>query len=139
MKRILLSTVTLGLAAGAVAGCVNLDEKLITGVVASYGNFPKTGAIDVTQTDAAPGDATSPVTGSISRKGTDQCVAVLKNGSKDNGYSVSFEVIGADANGNASFKRNFSASLSPGASTTRSFSCRKDLYFAVVLKSGRKL
>jgi hypothetical protein len=35
MKRILLSTVTLGLVAGA-AGCVNLDEKLITGVSSQY-------------------------------------------------------------------------------------------------------
>jgi len=35
MKRILLCTVTLGLVAGA-AGCVNLDEKLITGVSSQY-------------------------------------------------------------------------------------------------------
>ncbi|MEP6493478.1 MAG: RagB/SusD family nutrient uptake outer membrane protein [bacterium] len=35
MKRIVLSTVTLGLVAG-FAGCVNLDEKLITGVSSQY-------------------------------------------------------------------------------------------------------
>jgi len=35
MKRILLSTVALGLAAG-IAGCTSLDEKLITGVSSQY-------------------------------------------------------------------------------------------------------
>src|SRR5262249_62271623 len=35
MKRILMSTVTLGLVAGAF-GCVNLDEKLVTGVSSQY-------------------------------------------------------------------------------------------------------
>jgi len=40
MKRILLSTVTLGLAAGAIAGCVDLDEKLITGVSSQYYSSP---------------------------------------------------------------------------------------------------
>jgi hypothetical protein len=35
MKRIVLSTVTLGLVVG-FAGCVNLDEKLITGVSSQY-------------------------------------------------------------------------------------------------------
>jgi len=39
MKRILMSTVTLGLVAGAF-GCVNLDEKLITGVSSSYYSTP---------------------------------------------------------------------------------------------------
>ena len=39
MKRILLSTVTLGLVAGAF-GCVNLDEKLITGVSSQYYSTP---------------------------------------------------------------------------------------------------
>ncbi|HEX4683982.1 MAG TPA: RagB/SusD family nutrient uptake outer membrane protein [Gemmatimonadaceae bacterium] len=39
MKRILLSTVTLGLAAGAF-GCTNLDEKLITGVSSQYYSTP---------------------------------------------------------------------------------------------------
>ena len=39
MKRILLSTVTLGLVAGAI-GCVNLDEKLITGVSSQYYSTP---------------------------------------------------------------------------------------------------
>lgn len=39
MKRILISTVTLGLAAGAFA-CVNLDEKLITGVSSEYYSTP---------------------------------------------------------------------------------------------------
>ena len=38
MKRILISTVTLGLA--AFAGCVNLDEKLITGVSSEYYSTP---------------------------------------------------------------------------------------------------
>jgi starch-binding outer membrane protein, SusD/RagB family len=36
MKRILISTVTLGLVAGLSAGCANLDEKLITGVSSAY-------------------------------------------------------------------------------------------------------
>ena len=39
MKRILISTVTLGLLAGAFA-CVNLDEKLITGVSSEYYSTP---------------------------------------------------------------------------------------------------
>src|SRR6185503_12661681 len=39
MKRILLSTVTLGLVAGAFA-CTNLDEKLITGVSSQYYSTP---------------------------------------------------------------------------------------------------
>src|SRR5262249_61726422 len=39
MKRILMSTVTLGLVAGAF-GCVNLDEKLITGVSSEYYSTP---------------------------------------------------------------------------------------------------
>ncbi len=39
MKRILLSTVTLGLVAGAL-GCTNLDEKLITGVSSQYYSTP---------------------------------------------------------------------------------------------------
>ncbi len=39
MKRILLSTVTLGLVAGAL-GCTNLDEKLITGVSSEYYSTP---------------------------------------------------------------------------------------------------
>src|SRR4029078_13687802 len=39
MKRILLSTVTLGLIAGAVS-CANLDEKLITGVSSQYYSTP---------------------------------------------------------------------------------------------------
>ncbi|HKW11248.1 MAG TPA: RagB/SusD family nutrient uptake outer membrane protein [Gemmatimonadaceae bacterium] len=39
MKRILLSTVTLGLVAGAI-GCTNLDEKLITGVSSQYYSTP---------------------------------------------------------------------------------------------------
>ena len=40
MTRILLSTVTLGLAAGAAVGCVDLDEKLITGVSSQYYSSP---------------------------------------------------------------------------------------------------
>jgi hypothetical protein len=36
MKRILISTVMLGLVAGLSAGCANLDEKLITGVSSAY-------------------------------------------------------------------------------------------------------
>ena len=39
MKRILLSTVTLGLAAGLV-NCTSLDEKLITGVSSQYYSTP---------------------------------------------------------------------------------------------------
>jgi starch-binding outer membrane protein, SusD/RagB family len=39
MKRILLCTVTLGLV-GGIAGCVNLDEKLITGVSSQYYSTP---------------------------------------------------------------------------------------------------
>lgn len=39
MKRILLSTVTLGLVAGAF-GCTSLDEKLITGVSSEYYSTP---------------------------------------------------------------------------------------------------
>ena len=39
MKRILISTVTLGLVAGA-AGCMNLDENLITGVSSQYYSTP---------------------------------------------------------------------------------------------------
>ena len=39
MKRTLLSLVTLGLAAG-IAGCVDLDEKLITGVSSQYYSTP---------------------------------------------------------------------------------------------------
>ena len=39
MKRILLSTVTLGLLAGFGA-CTNLDEKLITGVSSEYYSTP---------------------------------------------------------------------------------------------------
>ena len=39
MKRVLLATVTLGLVAG-VAGCVNLDEKLLTGVSSQYYSTP---------------------------------------------------------------------------------------------------
>ena len=39
MKRILLSTVTLGLVAAAI-GCTNLDEKLITGVSSQYYSTP---------------------------------------------------------------------------------------------------
>ena len=40
MKRILISTVTLGLVAGLAAGCANLDEKLITGVSSTYYSTP---------------------------------------------------------------------------------------------------
>ena len=36
MKRILLSTVALGLAGVGISGCVNLDEKLVTGVSSQY-------------------------------------------------------------------------------------------------------
>jgi len=39
MKRVLLSTVTLGLIAGAVS-CANLDEQLITGVSSQYYSTP---------------------------------------------------------------------------------------------------
>jgi len=39
MKRILLSTVTLGLVAG-FAGCTSLDEKLVTGVSSQYYSTP---------------------------------------------------------------------------------------------------
>src|SRR4051812_36746769 len=39
MKRILLCTAALGLV-GGVAGCVNLDEKLITGVSSEYYSTP---------------------------------------------------------------------------------------------------
>ena len=39
MKRTILSTVSLGLVA-AFAGCVNLDEKLITGVSSEYYSTP---------------------------------------------------------------------------------------------------
>ena len=116
---------------------VDDSGRLTPGVIASQGSFPKNKSVNVAG-DSAPGDAPSPVMARVVRKSAEQCEAVLTNSSKESGYSVSFEVVGTDGRGNVSLRRSFSASIAPGASTSRSVACRKDLNLEVVLKSGKK-
>ncbi|MCC6953766.1 MAG: hypothetical protein IT290_06585 [Deltaproteobacteria bacterium] len=113
------------------------EGKLQPGVIASYGNFPKRTAVNVSG-DASPGDAQSAILARVSRKGSDSCEAVVSNSNKESGYSVSFDIVGSDTKGAVVLRRNFSASIPAGGSVSRSVSCRKDLNMQVILKSGSK-
>jgi hypothetical protein len=126
--------------AGAVKEPEKDDGKLKPGVVASFGSFPKNTAVGVSEPVAdISSAATSPILASVSRKGGEECEAVLRNQDKDHSYSVHFEVKGISPNGSTAVRRTFSATISPSSSTSRTLACRKDLNMQVVLTGGKRL
>jgi len=115
------------------------DSKYVfqKGVIASFGDYSGSAAVNATTSDKVSGEKLSPISGSVHRKG-DYCIAVVSNISKDSSYSVSFKVVGTDKRGQNVLSRSYSASLKPGGSTEKEVSCDKEWSMQVVLTSGRK-
>ncbi len=114
-------------------------EKVKTGTIANTGTFVSSGAVDVQTAGASPGDAKSPITGSITPEGRRRCLATVKNSSKENAYSVRFKVQAKNDRGTKTVNKSFSARLSPGASTSRTFTCDPDDSMSVILSSATKI
>ncbi|GEM_PF-4601397 len=113
-------------------------EKISAGVIASYGNFSKTAAVNSVNQAEVPGDKASVVGGSVSRKG-DSCVVTVTNQSEKDAYSISYEVVGYRGSSKA-FSKYFTARLEPKGSSQKSIaSCGKDINVQVLVKSGRRL
>jgi hypothetical protein len=115
------------------------DEKLPTGVIASYGSSQRSSSVDVSSTDSAPGDKGTPVVGRIKQLGNNQCEVTVQNLSKKDSYSVNYAVIGTDSSGREVFKRTFSSTLGKERSTTNRVTCEQGLSMSVVLRSGKRL
>ncbi|MCC6932985.1 MAG: hypothetical protein IT292_06995 [Deltaproteobacteria bacterium] len=116
------------------------EEKVVTGVIASQGNAPGNTPTSIDSASEAPGDEAGVITGSIERRGSSSCQAILSNNSKKNSYSVSFAVIGKDARGSQVLKRTYSATIKAQQSLTREVNgCAKGLSLSVLVSSARKL
>ena len=114
------------------------EEKVRTGVIASFGSYGTNANIDA-ETTSAPGDEKSAISGSVSRTNREECKAVVTNNSADNSYSVGFAVVGKTSTGSQALYRTYSETLKPKASVTRELPCEEDLTMQVVLRSARKL
>lgn len=112
-------------------------EKIVPGIIASYGKFRRLASVDTSSTGQAGGGANSPISASINRKGSD-CNVVVKNNSIINKYSISISVEGQNKDGVKQFSRGFSLFLHPEGTKERSVRCQKDWNMAVILKRGKK-
>ena len=111
------------------------DKPVKLGVIASNGSGAGNFSMEGDTGGAAPGDESSPISGSVNRKGSG-CVAVIKNGGNSN-YSVNFHVISKDKRGNKK-KKFFSASVASGKSAERSFSCSSEDNFELSIIKATK-
>lgn len=114
-------------------------EKIRLGVIAAQGKFQRNTDIDVDSVGSAPGDEEGKITGSVFRKGRNECVARLMN-SGEKAYSVSFDIIGTDERGNKVLTRNFSGTVKPKQFFERSVSnCAQGMNLALNLRSAKPL
>lgn len=114
------------------------DPKTIkSGVIASYGTAKTVSSTNLNSVDSSPGEEQSPVTASVSRKGSSRCIAVVKNTSKESSYSVSFDVVATS--GSSVSKQNYSATIKPNSSVEKTISCLPDSKMEVFLRSGKKI
>jgi len=107
------------------------------GVIASYGQAPRTTSVSVTGTGVAPGDEPSPVSGNIKQLGNEECDVVLENSSEELAFSVSYAVVGFDNRGNEAFKKTYLDSIGPKKTASHRFDCKKGLSVQVHLRSGK--
>ncbi len=114
------------------------EEKVRTGVVASFGSYKNTANVDSASTPS-PGEESSAITGSVSRVSSGRCQAKINNNSAQNSYAVSFAVVAQTASGGTGNSRSFSATVKPKQSVSRDVPCDADKNLQVVLKSARKL
>lgn len=112
------------------------DDKLPTGVIASFGRHAHRASVDAAATPTA-GDEQTAIGGSISRNGN-RCIARLVNSSKDR-YSVGFAVIGTSPTGSQSFRRTYSSTIGPEETISRELSCGEDDNVRIEITSGRRL
>jgi hypothetical protein len=125
---------------GASSGSDGNPPEVKTGVISSTGGYRGAVKIDQASTGEATGDTPNVITGSVASSGKNQCVARVTNSSPEFKYSVSFKVIGTNQRGMKVLSRNFSATLNPQETASRTVNnCGRDLNLALKVLSGRPI
>ena len=116
-----------------------IEEKVITGVIASQGTFKPFAGVSVDTNGTAPGEEQGVITASIAPLKGDDCSVVFKNsGTKD--YSIYFLVKGVDRKGAKRLNYSGTAVVKSKQELVRIInSCSRELNLAVELRSAKPL
>ncbi len=135
------STSAEGIEAGAEEGEAKeeKEEKIVSGVVASYGTVEVSESIQVGTTGVDGEKSVSPLAASISNIDDRTCKITIRNSSQENSYSGVFNVVSKDVKGKSLARKTVTARLKPGKSSEKKIKCTRDGRVQVSLKSGKKL
>ena len=141
LRKLLVSGLALVVISSiAVAEEQKAEEVFTKGVISSSVRGKGQDSVNAPGISDSPGDVQSVVMGSVSYAKGGSCLATLRNNSKENSYSVKFQVIAEDSKGNRMLKRSFAATLKPGEVISRDVSgCPNEAVLKLVITSGNKL